>query len=134
MITVDTSVLIPALRASHASHGLARAALREPGLRLIAHVAAETYAQLTRTRPRVHPAIAAKALQAIDEKPLSLSGEMYLATLRRCADHAVVGGGVYDALIAATAREAGLLLVSLDQRAARTYAAMGADHRLLSPT
>jgi hypothetical protein len=43
----------------------------------------------------------------------------------------LVGGAVYDALIAAAARESGLRLMSLDHRAVRTYVAMGVDHQLL---
>jgi predicted nucleic acid-binding protein len=132
MITVDSSVLIPALRQSHPAHEVARAALRQPRLRLLAHVTAETFAQLTRTRPRVHPAVVVEALRALDKKPVALSGDQYLATLQSCADGALVGGAVYDALIAVAARESGLRLLSLDQRAVRTYATMGVDHRLLS--
>jgi toxin FitB len=132
VITVDSSVLIPALRRSHPAHEVARAALRQPGLRLLAHVTAETFTQLTRARPRVHPAVVVEALRALDKRPVSLSGEQYLATLQRCVDGALVGGAVYDALIAAAAREAGLRLVSLDQRAVRTYATMGVDHQLLT--
>lgn len=132
MITVDSSVLIPALRRSHPAHEVARAALQQRGLRLLAHVAAETFAQLTRARPRVHPALVVEALRALDKRPVSLSGEQYLATLQRCVDGALVGGAVYDALIGAAARESGLRLVSLDQRAVRTYSTMGVDHRLLT--
>jgi predicted nucleic acid-binding protein len=72
-----------------------------------------------------------EALRALDKRPVSLSGEQYLATLQRCVDGALVGGAVHDALIAAAARESGLRLVSLDQRAVRTYATMGVDHQLL---
>ena len=39
----------------------------------------------------------------------------------------LIGGAVYDALIAATAREAGATLLTLDARAVRTYRAVGAD-------
>lgn len=79
----------------------------------------------------MHPALVVEALQTLEAQPVSLSGEQYLATLQRCVDGGLVGGAVYDALIAAAARESGLRLVSLDQRAARTYAAMGVDHQLL---
>ncbi|MBO0684607.1 MAG: PIN domain-containing protein [Candidatus Dormibacteraeota bacterium] len=132
MITVDSSVLVPALRQSHPAHEAARATLRQPGLRLLAHVSAETFAQLTRARPRVRPAVVVEALRALDERPITLSGEHYLAALRRCAEAALVGGAVYDALIAAAARESGLRLFSMDQRATGAYAAMGADHQLVS--
>ncbi len=106
--------------------------MQQPGLRLLAHVAAETFAQLTRARPRVHPTVAVEALRALDKRPVSLSGEQCLATLQRCVDGALVCGAVYDTLIGAAARESGLRLVSLDQRAVRTYSMMGVDHRLLT--
>jgi len=61
----------------------------------------------------------------------SLSGDQYLTTLQSCADGALVGAAVYDALIAVAARESGLRLLSLDRRAARTYATMRVDHQLL---
>ncbi len=131
MITVDSSVLIPALRQAHPAHEAARAALRQPGLRLLAHVTAETFAYLTRARPRVQPALVVEALRALDKRPVTLSGDQYLATLQSCADGALVGGPVYDALIAVAARESGLRLLSLDRRAARTYATMRVDHQLL---
>ena len=69
-------------------------------------------------------------LRALDKRPVSLSGEQYLATLQSCIEGALVGGAVYDALIGAAARESGLRLVSLDQRAVRTNSTMGVDHQL----
>jgi predicted nucleic acid-binding protein len=42
-----------------------------------------------------------------------------------------VGGAIYDALVAATAQEAGARLVSRDRRAARTYEAIGARYELI---
>jgi hypothetical protein len=45
--------------------------------------------------------------------------------VRRCADAAVQGGAVYDALVGLTAAEAGATLVTRDGRAARTYRRVG---------
>jgi predicted nucleic acid-binding protein len=43
----------------------------------------------------------------------------------------LIGGAVFDGLIAATARDAEATLLTLDQRAARTYQAVGAAFELL---
>ncbi len=133
MITADTSVLIAMLRPGHEFHRVARTALQRDELRLVAHTAAETFSELTGRRPRVAPRTALSALRAIDREPLTLSARAYLTTLERCVECGVVGGSVYDALIAATAREAGARLISLDRRAAPTYAAIGVDVHLLQP-
>lgn len=42
------------------------------------------------------------------------------------------GGAVYDGVVALTAKEAGAELISLDARAAATYALLDVDHRILS--
>jgi predicted nucleic acid-binding protein len=63
---------------------------------------------------------------------LTLSPGSYLSTLRLCAQKGVVGGAIYDALIAATAQEVGARLVSRDRRAMRTYEVMGAGYELIA--
>lgn len=131
MITADTSVLIAMLRRDHEFHQAARSALRDAEFRLVAHTAAEAFSELTSRRPRTSPRTAVDILRGLDREPLVLSPASYLATLERCAERGVVGGAVYDALIAATARDAGARLLSLDHRAAPTYAAMNVDVELL---
>lgn len=49
------------------------------------------------------------------------------------ARHAgIVGGAVYDLVVALSARQGGAVLLSLDRRAASTYEAAGAGYELLS--
>ena len=67
-----------------------------------------------------------------DETPFALSARGYRDMLRGAQESGIVGGAVYDALVAVTAREAGATLVSLDHRAARTYRAVAVEHRLLA--
>jgi predicted nucleic acid-binding protein len=43
----------------------------------------------------------------------------------------VVGGSIYDALIAATARHAGATLLTRDQRALSVYEQIGVRHELV---
>ncbi|MGO8685711.1 MAG: PIN domain-containing protein [Candidatus Dormibacteria bacterium] len=132
LTTVDTSVLVAALQRWHAAHRQAAAVLRGGEVRIGAHVLAETFATLTggRLQPRAQPRDAFEALMRFGEV-LTLSAGAQLAALRRCAEGGCVGGAVYDALVAATAREAGAHLVSRDRRAARTYDLVGVDYELI---
>jgi predicted nucleic acid-binding protein len=134
LIAVDSSVLVAALQRWHLFHEQARPVLSRPGMRLIAHVLAETYANLTGRHglARVAPSMAAETLRRLaGDGPLALSPEGHQRMLRRASEAGLMGGAIYDALIAATAQEAGARLVSLDKRAARTYDVMGVPYELL---
>lgn len=135
MIAADTSVVVPALAGWHEDHEVAYAFLDEtPDVVLLGHVAVETYSVLTRLRPprRARPEQVVQALRlTFSARGPALSAGAYLDLLDGAAAGGVQGGAVYDALVAATAREAGLELVSLDRRAAATYEAAGAAYRLL---
>jgi len=63
--------------------------------------------------------------------PLSLPTRQRATLIARLAAAGVIGGAVYDGLIAATAAHHGAVILSLDHRAARTYEALGARFRLL---
>jgi predicted nucleic acid-binding protein len=135
MLTPDSSVVIPLLDSSHEFHEQATAFMENAGdLRLIAHVALESYHVLTRVRPyrRLPPHAVAGALR--DSFPGALVGlpaEDHWALVEQAPRLGIVGGAVFDAFIATTASRAGLTLVSRDRRAASTYAAVGADCQLL---
>jgi len=133
MIAVDSSILIAALQERHAAHESASAVMQRGQIRLPVHVLAETYSTLTggRVKPRTHPRTAAAALQRLPGSPSALSAAGYLATIRQIAEQGLVGGAVFDALVAATAREAGATLVSRDRRAATTYAVIGVQCELV---
>ena len=55
----------------------------------------------------------------------------YERLLDLAAAEGIAGGAVYDALVAATAREAGATLLTLDRRAVTTYQLLRVDYRLL---
>jgi hypothetical protein len=59
------------------------------------------------------------------ERTLVPSAMLGRGLVRRCADAAVQGGSVYDALVGLTVAEAGATLVTRDSRAARTYRRVG---------
>lgn len=56
----------------------------------------------------------------------------YLPALNELAQLEITGGATYDGLIALAARRAGLKLLTLDQRAARTYEAVGVEYEILN--
>jgi predicted nucleic acid-binding protein len=132
---VDTSVAIAALLADHESHALAEDALDLAGT-TIAPVAVETYSVLTRL-PAPLRLDAMKAASIINTRlpstRVGLDADDYDSVLERLAAAHVSGGATYDGLIALTALERGLELLSLDRRAVRTYRALGVRFQLLAP-
>jgi predicted nucleic acid-binding protein len=133
LTTVDTSVTVAAFSSWHEQHAVARRALRKRP-RLIGHVAVETYAVLTRLPPphRAPSHLALEFLRSNFSGPaLSLPGREYQHMLVEIQAAGIVGGAVYDGLIAATARRMGQPLVTLDRRALPTYQALGATIELL---
>jgi predicted nucleic acid-binding protein len=127
MRAVDSSVVIAAFATWHEHHGVARKAMgRRP--RLVAHAAVEAYSVLTRLPPphRAHPSIVHAFITGRFAEPfLTLSEAGYQELLATAAAAQILGGPAYDALIAFTAAEHQATLLTLDQRATATYAAVG---------
>lgn len=130
----DTSVAIAALLADHPAHTPASEALAACKT-TIAHVAAETYSVLTRL-PAPHRTEASTAATALAErlpsKHVTLEAGGHAGAPERLAAAGISGGATYDGLIALTALEHDLELLSRDRRAARTYRALGARFQLLA--
>ena len=135
MIAVDSSVAIAAALPWHEFHEAARGALPRRRTQLLGHVALETYSVLTRLPPphRVPADVARAYLEAAFlSPPVVLAADRYPALLEAAVTTDIVGGALYDALIAHTAREAGATLLTLDRRAALTYDRVGLDYRLIA--
>jgi len=101
----------------------------------VAHCAIETLSVLTRLpgAQRSRPGdVVAFLDDQFPEPPLLLSPVEHGALPGRLADLGVVGGAVYDGLIAMTAAAHAEPLVSLDVRATETYRRCGVEHRLLA--
>ena len=134
MTTPDTSVVVAAFARWHERHEEARGEL--PGAKaLVGHVALEAYSVLTRLPAprRTPPRLALDFLEHHFPGPaLTLDAAGYPEVLAEASEHGIVGGAVYDAVVAATARRARATLVTLDVRAAATYRALGAEYRLIS--
>lgn len=132
LTTIDSSLLIPAVAPWHAQHVRAdRTMGRITDLRMICHVIVETYLWLARNRPRTPPSVAASLLRALPGPPLALSPDGHLRLLELAGKVGILGAAMYDALIAATALEADARLLSRDERAARTYEAIGVTFELV---
>jgi predicted nucleic acid-binding protein len=131
---VDTSVAVAAALPWHESHAAARSALARTRTPLLAQVAVETYSVLTRLPPphRVPTSVAWDYLKVTFElPPLVLGPDDYERLLDVAAAESIAGGALYDALVGATAREAGATLLTLDRRAVTTYRLLRVDHRLI---
>lgn len=129
MIAVDTSVAVARALPWHEAHHVARDAVGRHRPALIGHVALETYSVLTRLPggQRVPAEVAREYLdREFESPPVVLSGAGYNRLFDVIVRSRITGGAAYDAIVAATALEAGLELLSLDRRAMPVYRAVGA--------
>ena len=109
----DTSVLVPALLPDHVHHTrsfAAFAAVSSKNAACAAHSLAEVYATLTRYpgKQRLSAEAAALLLQEIEQRfsLVWIDGDEYVAAIHSIAKTGIVGGAVYDRLIAACALKA----------------------------
>jgi predicted nucleic acid-binding protein len=130
LIAPDSSVLIPALASTFEEHERCVSALAGRSPRLISHVAFETTSVLSRMPEglRMTPVSVRDALELdFPDSWLALDAVGQRTCLRRAVDAGLRGGALYDALIAATAREHGATLLSADRRAREAYEAIGVE-------
>ena len=81
---------------------------------------------------RVLPCFMVSALRSTFPGPLfGLMPEHYLELVDGAPELGIVGGAIFDAVIATAAARASLKLVSRDQRATATYAALGVEFEVL---
>jgi predicted nucleic acid-binding protein len=136
VIAPDSSVTIAAAAPWHVAHHAAVSAMANDQPSLIAHVAFETTAALSRMPEgqRLAPTTVLEWLERrFPTEWLSLPAGAARNTLRAAVDHGIRGGALYDALIGATAAHHGYRLLSADRRAASTYAALNVDVIFISP-
>lgn len=130
---LDTSAAIALLVQDHDHHESTFAAVAGRQLGLAGHAAFETFSVLTRlpSSSRLVPQAVQRLLTANFPHSRFLSAERTASLLANLADYGIAGGGVYDALVGATALEQGLTLVSRDRRASDTYRALGVTVEML---
>ena len=119
----DTSVAVASLDPTHAAHAPCRRALVDHRPALAGHAAFETYSVLTRL-PLPLRLTARQARQVLDTAfPETCWPDRHaaIALWSRMAEAGIVGGSVYDALVAQAASCDGRVLLTRDRRAERTY-------------
>ena len=132
-VLCDTSVVLPLLLADHATHDAAVHALRGRRASIAGHAAFESFSTLTRlpVPHRLPAALAHELLVTEFDEMLWLTVEATQRLFANLPSLGISGGAVYDALVAACAVEHGLALLSADERAVPTYAALGASVELV---
>lgn len=130
----DTSVSVPFLVRSHVAHVAVRRHTGARSVALTGHSLVETYSVLTRLPgdARVAPADAATLIVSNFEAPALLDSEVAASIPSLLAAAGVAGGAAYDALVALTARHAGLPLATRDRRAMSTYGVLQVDVELIA--
>jgi predicted nucleic acid-binding protein len=120
---VDTSVAVALTVADHVHHETTFQVLGGRRLGLAGHAAFETYSVLTRLPPpaRRTPATVARLLAAGFPYSRFLGADASAALLGELNVLGIAGGGVYDALVGASAKEHRLTLATRDEHALETY-------------
>jgi predicted nucleic acid-binding protein len=135
VIAPDSSVAVAAAAPWHVAHEAAVTALAAEEPSLIAHVAYEATAAMSRMPEgqRLPPTVVLRWLERrFGSRWLVLPAAAASRALRAAVDNGVRGGALYDALVAATAAHHRHALISADRRAAAIYAAVGVDVVYLS--
>lgn len=133
-VLVDTSAAVAMLVSDHEDHDTTFGALSGRVLGLCGHAAFETFSVLTRLpgAQRLSPPVVRRLLETNFPETRQLGASTARELLASLADQHIAGGAVYDALVAATAVEHGLILCSRDRRAADTYQRLGVRLELLA--
>lgn len=129
----DTSAAIALVTKSHPAHRDVLDASREQKRGLAGHALMETYSVLTRLpgSQRLGAAAAQRVIQRAFPESVALPEEVALHAVDTLAAVGIAGGAVYDGLVGLASFAANRPLLSIDNRAARTYRALGVDVRLL---
>ena len=125
--------MVAAFASWHEGHAAATEALDRKPL-LPSQVLIESYSVLTRLPPphRAPADLVATFLEVrFPRPPLVLDAHAYRELLREAVQKGLVGGSVYDAVIAYTAKDAGALLLTRDRRAMSVYERIGARYELV---
>ena len=132
-ILIDTSVAVALVVGDHEHHVATMRAIGDRRLGLAGHAAFETFSVLTRlpAPARRPPDVVARVLAANFTENRFLSPDRAEALIEVLGEAGIAGGSVYDALVAATAIEHGLMLATRDQRALKTYRALQVDVEVL---
>jgi predicted nucleic acid-binding protein len=132
-LLLDSSAAVALLSPANYLYPAVRDRVAAHQLGLAGHAAYETYSVLTRlpTPARLSSTAARELLATRFPASRFLEAVAGSALLDRLATAGIVGGAVYDALVAEAARVHELVLISCDRRAVPTYQAMGTVYELV---
>jgi predicted nucleic acid-binding protein len=133
MWACDTSVAVASLDASHDAHTVCRRALVDLRPALAGHAAFEVYSVLTRLPIplRLSSNQAADILASAFPEVCWLTPEQANSLRDELGPLGIVGGSVYDALVARAAAVHDRVLLTRDRRAERTYRALEVSCRFV---
>jgi predicted nucleic acid-binding protein len=133
-LLLDTSAAIAYVDPDHAFHAAVRQRVDGRRLGLAGHAQFETFSVLTRlpAPKRQSGREAARLIAAEFPEPRFASPAEQADLVAQFADAGVVGGAVYDGLVAAAARAHDLTLVTCDSRAQPVYAALRVRHLMVA--
>jgi predicted nucleic acid-binding protein len=134
MKAVDTSIAVAAFGEWHRLNGAACAVL-DQGPFIPTHALLETYSVLTGFPPpyRAAPQLVVNWLDArFPDVMAPPEPDAHRELIRTLAASGRVGGAVYDALVALTAKAAGAVLITADRRAAAVYELIGVERQFLA--
>ena len=131
----DTSVAVPLVLFSHEAHRLTNRVVGRRVLHLTGHAAVESYSVLTRL-PGDSRLAAIDAITLLRDRfrpSPSPVAPPFPDAIGRLADVGVVGGAVYDGMVAlALVDDPQAVILSRDLRAAATYARLGVRVELIA--
>jgi len=132
LLLLDTSAAVALVVEDHEAHAATLEAVRGRRLGLAGHAWFEAYSVLTRLPGgnRRSPSDVAAILAHNFPASAFLPPETAAALGPELARLGIAGGGVYDALVGAAARQHGFELLSGDTRARAVYEALGVRLRL----
>ena len=135
VLLLDTSAAVALVLEDHESHAAVVDAVRGRRLGLAGHAWFETFSVLDAAAGSASPLAGGcrdPRSHTTSRRRASLAEEPAAALGAELARLGISGGAVYDALVAAAARQHGLTLVSADVRARSVYEALGVAVRLVA--
>ena len=134
VLLLDTSAALALIDPSNLCHLAVRDAVRGRTLGLSGHAAFEFFSVTTRLPfPARLSGADAKRLSAVNfPETRHLDAQASGALVAEFADLGILGGAVFDGLVAACARAHALTLVTCDTRAQQTYDLLGTSYKLLT--
>jgi predicted nucleic acid-binding protein len=134
LLLLDTSAALALISPGHPLHAAVLEAARGHTLGLAGQAVFEVYSALTRPGrdPLVDPERAIQVIEQDFPHTKFIQPVTFASLMEEFADLGIRGVLVYDALAGAAARDADIPLLSCNDEARHIYAALGAEHRIVT--